>query len=134
MSATVPTLDDLRAELDRWRRNPPPPKLALTVAEAVKATGAGQTTIRRWVRDGLLPTVPHTSRVLIPTAALERFVLGDASTPAGHPPAPAGVDGLPGAIGTTAPLVDGPDVLPLRPQGTGDPTSTAGGPARPPAA
>lgn len=51
------------------------PKLALSVNEVAKATGAGVTTVRRWVTDGHLPRVPYTDRVLIPVAAVEAFVL-----------------------------------------------------------
>lgn len=107
------------------------PKLALSVAEVAKATGAGVTTVRRWITDGHLSRVPHTDRVLIPVAAVEAFVLsGCASTP-------AVMAGVGGPAGTTGTRDNHPSdrVSPLqRPQaeGTAGPHSTArGGPTSP---
>lgn len=115
MGVTVATVDDLERAIDRMRRNPPPPKLALSVQEAMCATGAGETTVRRWVRDGLLPTVPHTNRVLIPVAALEEFVS-------------SGSDGADLGSGSVSPL------RPSQPAADRGADPTAGGGASPPAA
>lgn len=49
-------------------------KLAVSVPEAAALVSMSPSTIRRLVLQGVLPTVPHTSRTLIPRAALERFV------------------------------------------------------------
>jgi excisionase family DNA binding protein len=51
------------------------PKLALSVSEVCESLSVGESTVRGWVRDGLLPKVPNTDRTLIPTAALEQFVM-----------------------------------------------------------
>lgn len=78
------------------------PKLALSVTEVAKATGAGVTTVRRWITDGHLARVPHTDRVLIPVASLEAFVLSaDASTSAAC--VVAEVDGPADTTGTHPP-------------------------------
>ena len=82
------------------------PKLALSVQEVAKATGAGVTTVRRWITDGHLARVPHTDRVLIPVASLEAFVnSARASTSSGgRTTAPSGVvDGPAGTTGTHPP-------------------------------
>lgn len=92
------------------------PRLALTVAETAKATGAGVTTVRRWVTDGHLARVPHTDRVLIPVASIEAFVLGSDSTAAD-------------LSGSTA-----PPLSLARPAGDRSPTSTADGGTHPPSA
>lgn len=92
MTAQVVTTDDLAVAIDSLRRGGIVPKVALTVPEVCQAVGVGKTTAYGWVRDGLLPRVPHTERVLIPTAALEAFVLGRRID--GTRPLPAGaVDG-----------------------------------------
>lgn len=132
MSVAVATVDDLQAAVARIQNQPAIPKLALTVTEAQKATGAGRDTIRGWIRDGLLPRVPHTERVLIPTVALEAFVLAGASTTSGgRTTAPSGVaDGPAGSTVTTPP----PQVTPLDRADRTGPLSTAGGDAPPPAA
>lgn len=49
-------------------------KLALTVPEAAAMIGLGNSSIRRLIEDGVLARVPHTNRVLIARAELERFV------------------------------------------------------------
>lgn len=92
------------------------PRLALTVTEVARSTGAGVTTVRRWITDGHLARVPHTDRVLIPVASLEAFVLGSDSTAA---------------------VLSGAAAPPLslaRPAGDRGPTSTARGDTTPPAA
>ncbi len=94
------------------------PKLALSVQEVAKATGAGVTTVRRWITDGHLARVPHTDRVLIPVACLEAFVLSGCASTSAAPPA-AGVDGPAGTTGTHTPPSRGV-VSPL-------PSSRAGG-------
>lgn len=76
------------------------PKLALSVQEVAKATGAGVTTVRRWITDGHLARVPHTDRVLIPVASLEAFVL---SADASSAVTPAAFDGPAGTTGTHPP-------------------------------
>lgn len=123
MSVTVATVDDLEAVAARLAAQPAVPKLALTVPEAQQATGAGRDTIRRWIADGLLPRVPHTERVLIPTVALEAFVLAGASTSSGgRTTAPAGeADGPAGSTVTPSPS----QVTPLNRADRTGPTSTA---------
>ena len=78
------------------------PKLALSVTEVAKTTGAGVTTVRRWITDGHLARVPHTDRVLIPVASLEAFVTSACASTSAAPPA-AGVDGPAGTTGTHPP-------------------------------
>ena len=51
----------------------PVPRIALTVPEAARSLGTSPSTVRRWVRDELLGTVPHTGRTLIAVAELQRF-------------------------------------------------------------
>lgn len=110
------------------------PRLALTVTETAKATGAGVTTVRRWVTDGHLARVPHTDRVLIPVASIEAFVLSaGASTSAGNL-TPAEVNG---PSDSTAADLSGSTAPPLslaRPAGDRSPTSTADGGTHPPSA
>lgn len=62
---------------------PDVPRLALNVGEAAHSIGVSPDTIRRWINDGHLATVPHTRRTLIPYAALEAFVGGTQSTAQG---------------------------------------------------
>jgi excisionase family DNA binding protein len=81
-------------------------RLAYTVAEAAEAVGCGPDLIRRWVREQRLPKVPHTHTVLIPVAALEAFVAGDAMAPAGpgsSPRIPLGPSGRPTGTHDTEP-------------------------------
>ena len=107
------------------------PKLALSIAEVAKSTGAGVTTIRRWVADGHLARVPHTDRVLIPVASLEAFVNSACASSAADPP-PAAFDGLAGSTGAAPPPLG--VVPPLPTPGSGgqaSPRSTADGGSHP---
>lgn len=53
-------------------------------AEVARRTGVCPTTVRRWVRAGVLPAVKVNSRcVLIPAPALDAFLAGHAAGP--HP-------------------------------------------------
>lgn len=125
--------DRIALALDQLRRNPPPPRLALTLAEAGQAIGVSDKTVDRWVKRGLLPTVPHTTRVLVPVVALEQFVSAGAVAPAGTPRS-AGASGPADSTAATSPRGSGTDVVPLRPERVGGPHPTAGGADTPPAA
>lgn len=123
---TVDQLVDERiaAALNALRRNPPPPRLALTLDEAGASVGVSAKTVDRWVKAGLLPTVPHTTRVLVPVIALEQFV--SATIPADTtPPGSTGSDVRSSSLSLL------PDA-----RGAGDRGArpTAGGEAPPPAA
>lgn len=99
------------------------PRLALTVTEVARSTGAGVTTVRRWITDGHLARVPHTDRVLIPVASLEAFVLSaDALSAVTH----AAFDGPAGTTGTHPPSRSVVSPLPSpRAGGRAGPHSTA---------
>lgn len=49
-------------------------RLAFSAAEAGSLIGASESLVRRLVAEGKLARVPHTERLLIPRAELERFV------------------------------------------------------------
>jgi excisionase family DNA binding protein len=66
------TMDRLAAQLDRIDNGPTP--LVFTPEEAGQVLGVSEDTVRRWVRAGHLPRLPHTDRVLIPRKAVEGFV------------------------------------------------------------
>ena len=55
------------------------PIIAVDAAEAGKRIGLSESSVRRLVRNGHLPRVPHTSRFLVPVDALQRFVDGQAA-------------------------------------------------------
>lgn len=150
----------IAAALDDLRHNPPPPRLALNLEEAGRAVGVSGRTVRRWIDAGLLPTVPHTTRTLVPVVALEAFVLSDPEDAEGVPAlaptlpaivgAPCGpsgsgcVEGEPaeaelpeGAIGADPRGGGSVSPLPASARGAGDrrgPRSTARGDSTPPAA
>ncbi|MGH9185028.1 MAG: helix-turn-helix domain-containing protein [Acidimicrobiales bacterium] len=66
------TMDRLAAQLDRIDRGPTP--LVYTPDEAGTLLGVSEDTVRRWVKAGHLPRLPHTDRMLIPRKAVEAFV------------------------------------------------------------
>ena len=49
-------------------------KLALTVPESAAMIGLSDSSIRRLIDQGVIARVPHTDRVLIARAELERYV------------------------------------------------------------
>jgi hypothetical protein len=49
-------------------------KVALSVADAAKATGLAKNTIRRRIEAGLIPTVPGLSPVRIPSDFIARMM------------------------------------------------------------
>lgn len=51
-----------------------PAPLVYTTQEAAKALGVSRNVIARWCNEGVLPTMPHTDRRLIPRLAVERLV------------------------------------------------------------
>jgi excisionase family DNA binding protein len=51
-----------------------PVPLVYTTQEAATALGVSRNVIARWCNEGVLPTMPHTDRRLIPRAAVERLV------------------------------------------------------------
>lgn len=116
---TLDTIVDERIAqaIDALRRDPPPPRIALGLEEAGAAVGTSAKTVERWVNEGLLPTVPHTKRVLIPVVALEAFVSS-------------------GSTGSDDPLSGSGSPVPLRPRRGRDrgADSTARGDTTPPAA
>jgi excisionase family DNA binding protein len=71
------TMDRLAIQLDRIDNGPTP--LVYTPEEAGTVLGVSEDTIRRWVRAGYLPRLPHTDRLLIPRKAVEAFVQAAAS-------------------------------------------------------
>lgn len=78
-----------------------PRPLTYSVPQAAKALGTSPDTVRRLIRAGHLPTVPHVgARQLVPVAALEAFVAGTHSTARGDitPPAAESPDRI-GAFG-----------------------------------
>jgi len=48
--------------------------MLLDVLAATRELGVGQSTLRRWIREGRLPTVRLGRRVLLRPEAVERFV------------------------------------------------------------
>jgi excisionase family DNA binding protein len=53
-------------------------RVALNVDDAADALGGvSVSTVRRLVREGRLPRVPHVHRLLIPVRALEAYVNGE---------------------------------------------------------
>ena len=122
--------------LDALRRDPPPPVLALGLEDAGRAVGVSGRTIQRWVDRGLLPTVPHTQRVLIPVVALEEFVSAGAPASVGNL-TPAGAGGPAGTTDTAHPSPGPVSPLLSLARKTGDrpgPSSTADGGSHPPSA
>jgi excisionase family DNA binding protein len=65
-------MDRLATQLERIDRGPTP--LVYTPDEAGIVLGVSDDTIRRWVRAGYLPRLPHTDRLLIRRKAVEAFV------------------------------------------------------------
>ena len=57
---------------------PDPPKLAYSIAEAVKATSLGKTTIYSHLAAGRLRAVRIGGRTIIPAEALRAFLAGEA--------------------------------------------------------
>ena len=49
-------------------------KLALSVSEVALVCGISTSLVRKLVAQGVLPRVPHTDRVLIARASVERWV------------------------------------------------------------
>ena len=49
-------------------------KVALSVQDVSQLCGISQSLVRKLVRDGVLPRVPHTDRLLIARTAVERWV------------------------------------------------------------
>lgn len=77
-----PLVDDavakVRVDLEASMRHLKP--LAVSATEAGRLIGVSDATVRRLVRRGALPTMPHVGdRLVIPVAALEAFVAGAAS-------------------------------------------------------
>lgn len=131
----VATVEDVERIVTNALARTGPPRLALTVPETAKSLGTSPDTVRRLIRAGHLPVVPHMgTRQLIPVAALHEFVSAGASTSAGDglpSPSSAGVDGPADSIGAT-PAGSSGSVSPLRPQRVSGPRSTArGGPTTP---
>lgn len=125
---TLADLDQVTAAIDRaLQAHTGTRRLAWTVKETADSLGTSPDTIRKLIRDGHLPTVPHMgTRQLVPVVALEQFV--SAATPA------AGARAA-DSTGATS-LRSETDVLPLhRPvQGVGGPSSDRTGGQHPPAA
>jgi len=48
--------------------------MLMDVLAATRELGVGQSTLRRWIREGRLPTVRLGRRVLLRPEAVERFV------------------------------------------------------------
>jgi|SRR6266508_3412061 len=86
------TMDRLAIQLDRIDRGPTP--LVYTPEEAGTVLGVSEDTVRRWVRAGYLPRLPHTDRMLIPRRAVEAFVQA-ASTARSVQPSVQGLGGEP---------------------------------------
>jgi excisionase family DNA binding protein len=80
-------MDRLAAQLDRIDTGPTP--LVYTAEEAGTVLGVSEDTVRRWVRAGHLPRLPHTDRLLIPRKAVEGFVQAATSRALGHQSSPA---------------------------------------------
>ena len=53
---------------------PPAGKLALSVQDVAAVCGISQSAVRKLVREGVLPRVPHTDRLLVARTAVERWV------------------------------------------------------------
>ena len=69
-------LDEVLAPIRARLADPEP--LAWTVAQTARALSTSEPTIRRLIREGVLPTVPHMgARVLIPRWAVEELVRGE---------------------------------------------------------
>ena len=51
-----------------------------TKAETAQLLQVSEKTVARWIADGVLPTMPHTARVLVPRVAIEKFA-DDAARP-----------------------------------------------------
>lgn len=49
-------------------------KLALSIPEAAEMVSLSEASLRRLVNEGVLARVPHTERVLIARAELDRYV------------------------------------------------------------
>lgn len=89
-----PIVDDavarVRTELEASMRHVRP--IAITVAEASVALRTSETTVRRMIRLGTLPTLPHGdvgNRTLIPVVAIEAYaarITTDVALPAEHAP------------------------------------------------
>lgn len=61
--------------------------LAVPSAEAGRLLGVSETTVRRLIRAGELPTIPHVGdRVLVPVASLEAWVEQAATSARSHAP------------------------------------------------
>jgi len=58
-------------------------KLALTPIEVAKLLGIHLNSVRKFVKNGTLPSFRLGKKVLIPRAALERLLNTDEKTPAG---------------------------------------------------
>lgn len=56
------------------RRLADPEPLVWTVPQVAKVLATSPDTVRRLIADGVLPTVPHIPRVLVPRAAVEQLV------------------------------------------------------------
>lgn len=55
--------------------------LVVNVTEAAELMRVSRRTVETWVADGVIPKMPHTSRVLIPRKFLEDWVEEHAKSP-----------------------------------------------------
>ena len=77
-----------------------PRPLTYSVPDAAIALGISPDTVRRLIRNGHLPVVPHVgARQLVPVAALEAFVAGTPSTAPGDTTPRAALSATHGATG-----------------------------------